>query len=264
MIHRILTLTLSMTLTAAEGAPDKKKEKKVKAPAPVVASVGVHPLFTLESIDTEGGEVFRIGGMAFHQDVLYVTTLNPDRTNKGPFKAGKVLRVENVLNAGKDGQKLAVTTLCDWLYEPCAIAVIGGSIYVGEKDRIIRLDDGVRKDSFKKGEETVLLAGASSPNFHTYTIGFEHYQRDGQTFLCGNFTTAIQLGGKRDVMAPPTLKSIAVPISSLVPWTEKKRPGRRRSSFWRVDFARPTAWRSARTMRSGWRTTRASSIPPMS
>jgi hypothetical protein len=203
MIHRILTLTLSMTLTAAEGAPDKKKEKKVKAPAPVVASVGVHPLFTLESIDTEGGEVFRIGGMAFHQDVLYVTTLNPDRTNKGPFKAGKVLRVENVLNAGKDGQKLAVTTLCDWLYEPCAIAVIGGSIYVGEKDRIIRLDDGVRKDSFKKGEETVLLAGASSPNFHTYTIGFEHYQRDGQTFLCGNFTTAIQLGGKRDVMAPP-------------------------------------------------------------
>ena len=202
MIHRILTLTLSMTLTAAEGAPDKKKEKKVKAPAPVVASVGVHPLFTLESIDTEGGEVFRIGGMAFHQDVLYVTTLNPDRTNKGPFKAGKVLRVENVLNAGKDGQKLAVTTLCDWLYEPCAIAVIGGSIYVGEKDRIIRLDDGVRKYSFKKGEETVLLAGASSPNFHTYTIGFEHYQRDGQTFLCGNFTTAIQLGGKRDVMAP--------------------------------------------------------------
>ncbi|MBL9189660.1 MAG: c-type cytochrome [Opitutaceae bacterium] len=200
-----LALALGLTLTAAENPPAKKNaaEKKAKSPtAAPVPSVGVHPFFALENIDTEGGEVFRVGGMAFHQDVLYVTTLQPDRTDKGAFKSGKVLRVENALHAGKAGQKLKVTTLCDWLYEPCAIAVIGDSIYVGEKDRIIRFDDGVHKSSFRKGDETVMLDGISTPNFHTYTIGFEHYRRDGRTFLCGNFSTAILLGGKRNVMSP--------------------------------------------------------------
>ena len=180
---------------------DNKSKRAVAAPG-----VGVHPLFALENIDTIGGDVFRIGGMAFDHDTLYVTTLQPDRTNKAAYKEGKVLRVENVLRAGKNGEQLKVTTLCDWLYEPCAIAVIGGSIYVGEKDRIIRLNDGVHKDSFTKGEEVVLLDGASTPNFHTYTIGFEPYTKDGKTFLCGNFTTAILIGGKRDVMIPPNPK----------------------------------------------------------
>ena len=180
-----------------------KKQRGAKAAPVVIPSVGVHPYFALENIDTEGGETFRVGGMAFDNDVLYVTTLNPDRTNKSPFKAGKVLRVKNALRAREDGRKLKVTALCDWLYEPCAIAVVGGSIYVGEKDRIIRFDDGTRKAALRKGEETVLLDGASAPNFHTYTIGFEQLKRDGKTYLCGNFTTAILLGGKRDVMVPP-------------------------------------------------------------
>ena len=202
-----ITLAVSLSVAAAETPAVENKGqdggKKIKSPSATVPAVGVHPLFALENIDTEGGEVFRVGGMAFDKDVLYVTTLQPDRTDKGPFKEGKVLRVENALQAGKNGQKLKVTTVCDWLYEPCAIAVIGDSIYVGEKDRIIRFDDGVHQSSLRKGEEVVLLNGASTPNFHTYTIGFEPYKKDGKTFLCGNFTTAILLGGKRDVMIPP-------------------------------------------------------------
>ncbi len=206
MIRSLVALTLAfgLTLAAADNppAPVKKAVKRTDPTAPPVPSVGVHPYFALENIDTEGGEVFRVGGMAFHGDVLYVATLQPDRTDVEPFKSGKILRVENALHAGKDGQKLKVTTLCDWLYEPCAIAVIGDSTYVGEKDRIIRFDGGVHKSSFRQGEETVLLDGISTANFHTYTIGFEQYKKDGQTYLCGNFTTAIFLGGKRNVMIP--------------------------------------------------------------
>ena len=116
-----LHLALGLSLTAAETPTARKKEKpnekRANPTAAAVPSVGVHPFFALENIDTEGGDVFRIGGMAFDKDVLYVTTLQPDRTNKAAFKAGKVLRVENVLQAGKDGKKLKVTTLCDWLYE---------------------------------------------------------------------------------------------------------------------------------------------------
>ena len=245
MTHHIISiaLALGLTLAAAEDAPARKKDrgagKKIKATAAAGPAVGVHPFFALENIDTEGGEVFRVGGMAFDKDVLYVTTLQPDRTNQGPYKAGKVLRVENALTAGKDGQKLKVTTLCDWLYEPCAIAVIGDSIYVGEKVRIIRLDDGVHKNSFKKGEETVLLNGASAPNFHTYTIGFEQYKRDGETFLCGNFTTAIQLGGKRDVMIPPNPEVHRGSNFIFGPVDGKEAPGSMKLEFLAGGFRTP-------------------------
>ncbi len=165
--------------------------------------VGLHPYFALENIDTVGGELLRISAMAFHGEDLYVTTMTPDRTDKAPFKAGKLLRIENALKVGEPGEALKVTTLRDDLYEPAAIAVVGDSLYVGEKDRIIRLNDGVHQDAFAKGDEVVLLDGLSSPNFHTYTVGFEQYEKDGGTYLAANLTTAVRLGGKRDVMVPP-------------------------------------------------------------
>lgn len=177
---------------------------QVKPPPTTPESyLGIHPYFSLENIDTEGGEAFRIMGMCFHGSDLYVTTFTPDRLDKEPCKTGKVLRIENATNASKNGEKPKVTTLCDWLYEPGAITVVGDSIYVGEKDRVIRFDQGTKKTQFKKGAETVLLDGLSSPNFHTFTIGFEHLKKDGETYLCGNLTTAVLLGGKRGVMAPP-------------------------------------------------------------
>lgn len=203
----LVQLLLSIiVITASYGeiaAPIKKKKKKRVPPTTPAEYVGVHPLFALENIDTAGRQVLRIGGMCFHGEDLYVTTLTPDRLNRAPDKKGKVLRVENVTQVKEGGAELKVTTLCDWLYEPCAIAVVGDSVYVGEKDRIIRFDGAVHKDRLEKGEEIVLLDGASTPNFHTYTVGFELYEKEGETYLCGNFTTAVLSGGKRDVMVPP-------------------------------------------------------------
>ena len=40
--------------------------------------------------------------------------------------------------------------------------------------------------------------GLSQPNFHTYTIGFEKLKQDGKTYLVGNLTTSVRLGGKRE------------------------------------------------------------------
>lgn len=180
---------------------------KVKqAPTTPEPYIGIHPYFSLENIDTEGGETFRIMGMCFDGAVLYVTTFTPDRLNKEPCKTGRVLRVENATSAGKNGQRLKVTTLCDWLYEPGAIAVVGTNIYVGEKDRIVRFNQGTEKSRFEKGEETVLLDGLSTPNFHTFTIGFEHLKKDGELYLVGNLTTAVLSGGKRATMSPPNPK----------------------------------------------------------
>ena len=187
-------------------AKRKAKAKKTDKTATPAEYVHVHPFFALEDIAPANKEVLKIGGMCFVGDTIYATSFSPDRTNKSPDRKGKVLRIENATQAGPGGQKTKVTVLCDWLYEPCAIGVVGDSIYVGEKDRIIRFDDGINKDSLKKGEEVVMVDGTSTINFHTYTVGFEHYLKDGETYLCANFTTAIVLGGKRDVMIPPNPK----------------------------------------------------------
>lgn len=201
---------LAQKPNAKQQQENKKKRKPQRKPggnktATPPEYVSVHPFFALEDIAPANREILKIGGMCFVGDTIYATSLSPDRTNKSPDRKGKILRIENVTRAGSE-QKTKVTVICDWLYEPCAIAVVGGSIYVGEKDRIIRFDDGVNKDSLKKGEEVVLVNGTSTKNFHTYTVGFEPYKKNGMDYLCANFTTAIVLGGKRDVMIPPNPK----------------------------------------------------------
>ena len=62
--------------------------------------------------------------------------------------------------------------MADALYEPAALAVVKEKIYVGEKTRIIRLDDKDGDGSYAKHERTPLLEGLASDNFHVWTIGF--------------------------------------------------------------------------------------------
>ena len=180
----IASLFLPLISIQAEPKSQPKKGKKARKGQRVDKTatppeyIGVHPLFALENISPADGGMLKIGGMCFVGDTLYVTALAPDRANKSPDKQGKILRLENVLSAGLGGDDVKVTVLCDWLYEPCAIAVVGGSIYVGEKDRIIRFDDGVNQDVLEKGEEVVLLDGASTANFHTCLLYTSPSPRD--------------------------------------------------------------------------------------
>jgi len=191
-----LALAACMTPALAQ----KKKKKVAKKPAKKLFDdvQRMHPFFALENISVEEKEKLQIGGMVFHGESLYVVTFAPDRTNKEPDYNGRLIRVDNVANS----EKAKLTVLCEGLYEPCAVGVVGKSIYVGTKDRILRFDNGTEKDKLDKESATVMLDGASTKNFHTYTIGFEMYEKEGKQYLCGNFTTAILLGGKRDKMVP--------------------------------------------------------------
>ncbi|MGJ8657528.1 MAG: c-type cytochrome [Akkermansiaceae bacterium] len=174
-----------------------KKEKPVKHK--VVHAHRMHPFFALEGINMDGVENLKVGGMCFHEGSLYVVTFSPDRTNKSPDHNGKLIRVDNLANGGEP----KLTILCEGFYEPAAVGVVGKSIYVGTKTQFLRFTDGIGKDKLDIKSATVMLDGTSTINFHTYTIGFEPYMKDGKQYLCGNFTTAILLGGKRDVMIPP-------------------------------------------------------------
>jgi len=179
------------------GQTSKNENQKKK----INSSTGVHPLFTLESIDFEGKELLKVGGMVFHKGSLYVVTLTPDRLNKNPDRDGKLVRIDNL--TGKDDTKVKMTTLCGGLFEPSAVGVIGNSIYVGTKDQIIRFDDAIGKDVLDPKSAVLLVDGTSTANFHTFTIGFEAIEKEGKTYFAGNFTTAVQFGGKRDYMIPP-------------------------------------------------------------
>lgn len=84
------------------------------------------------------------------------------------------------------------------LYEPTAIAVHEGKLYIGEKDKISRLEDRNGDGVYDASEKVVLIDGISQPNFHTYTVGFAVVERDGKHYLAGNLTTSIRIGGSRE------------------------------------------------------------------
>ena len=98
-LSQLMVAAFAVSTSIAFAAAPKGKQ----APTTPEPYIGIHPYFSLENIDTEGGETFRIMGMCFDGVVLYVTTFTPDRLNKEPCKTGKVLRVENATKAGKSG-----------------------------------------------------------------------------------------------------------------------------------------------------------------
>lgn len=148
----------------------------------------------MENAYPENDVSLKISAMAFQGDDLYVTVFTPDRTNKAPFMEGEVFRVTGLTN----NQPILAEKLMGGLYEPTAIASFKGKIYIGEKDKISRLDDKNGDGKYSPDEKTVLIDGLSQPNFHTYTIGFKTLEKDGKTYLSGNLTTSILLGGSRD------------------------------------------------------------------
>ncbi len=195
----VAALTACLVPVTAETAkPKKAKEPRAKK-LKVVHARRMHPMFSLEGIKIDGLDQLKVGGMCFHDGALYVVTFSPDRMNKTPDHDGKLIRIDNLAGGGEP----KMTVLCGGFYEPAAVGIVGKSIYVGTKDQILRFNDAVGKDELKKDAATVMVDGTSTVNFHTYTIGFEPYEKDGKQYLCGNFTTAIKLGGKRDYMVPP-------------------------------------------------------------
>ena len=136
--------------------------------------------------------------MAFDGNDLYLTVFTPDRQNKAPFIEGEVFKVTGLIG-NSDRSKIKAHRLMGVLYEPTAIAVHEGKIYLGEKDKISRLEDRNNDGLFSADEKVVLIDGLSQPNFHTYTVGFNTIVEEGKTYLTGNLTTSIRLGGSRDL-----------------------------------------------------------------
>ena len=158
----------------------------------------LHPLCRLENVYPDQDVELKVSAMAFHESDLYLTVFTPDRQNKAPFKEGEIFKVTGLIGHA-DRAGIKAQRLMGDLYEPTAIAIHAGKLYVGEKDKISRLEDRNGDGIYTEDEKVVLIDGLSQPNFHTYTVGFGVIERDGATYLAGNLTTSIRIGGSRDI-----------------------------------------------------------------
>ena len=196
-MSRFLILILLPALAFAETKPKKKKKFNPKLDATAAADQ-LHPLFKLENVYPLQDVSLKVSAMAFDGNDLYLTVFTPDRQNKAPFIEGEVFKVTGLIG-NSDRSKIKAHRLMGDLYEPTAIAVHAGKIYLGEKDKISRLEDRNNDGLFSADEKVVLIDGLSQPNFHTYTVGFNTIVEEGKTYLTGNLTTSIRLGGSRDL-----------------------------------------------------------------
>lgn len=192
----LLTFFSSLLFFQHSFAQKKEKPSSGKRPGLGLQVAGIHPFFEIENLHPQGDTQLKIAAMCFDGDDLYITCFSPDRTNKSPDHQGAAYKLPNI-TAAKSAEDVTFELIADNLYEPGAIGIINGKIYIGEKLQIIRLDDKNNDNFYNQDERTVLIDELSDINFHTWVIGFEKYKKDGETYLCGNFTTHIQMGGKR-------------------------------------------------------------------
>ncbi len=163
----------------------------------VSAQESAHPLIVMEDVYPSNDVELKVSAMAFHGNDLFVTVLSPNRTNVAPFMEGEIFKIAGITEKTKRAE-IKADRVMGGLYEPTAIAVHQGKLYVGEKDKISRLEDRNGDGRYDASEKVVLIDGLSQPNFHTYTIGFAVVSREGKDYLAGNLTTSIRIGGSRE------------------------------------------------------------------
>ncbi|MEJ6580038.1 MAG: cytochrome c [Akkermansiaceae bacterium] len=237
----ILLLLLALSATSlAEDAPKKKKKFAPSLDASA-AEDQLHPLVKLENVYPLDDVELKISAMAFSGNDLFVTVFTPDRQNQAPFKEGEVFKVTGLIG-NADRSKIKAHRLMDGLYEPTAIAVHNGNIYIGEKDKISRLDDHNGYGLFSADEKIVLIAGLSQPNFHTYTVGFGLIKKDGGTYLAGNLTTSIRLGGSRDLNTTVNPKTQRGSTFLLGPITGTETPDKVDISYFSGGYRTPNGF----------------------
>lgn len=238
---KVLLPLLLLPLIAFGETPKKKKKGFSPKLDKAAAADQLHPLFLLEDVYPLQDVQLKISAMAFDGDDLYVTVFTPDRQNKAPFKEGEVFRVTGLIG-NSDRSKIKAHPLMGDLYEPTAITVFEGKIYIGEKDKISRLEDLNKDGVFTADEKVVLMDGVSQPNFHTYTVGFGLTEQEGKTYLSGNFTTSIRLGGSRDLNVTINPKTKRGSTFLLGPITGSENPAEVDISYFAGGYRTPNGF----------------------
>ena len=95
----------------------------------------LHPLVKLENIYPSNKVELKISAIAFQGDNLFVTVISPDRQNQAPFLKGEILKIP-AITSKNDRSAIKAERIMGGLYEPTALAVFNGKLYVGENPKI--------------------------------------------------------------------------------------------------------------------------------
>ncbi len=145
---------------------------------------GVHPGWAVEDLRPKGFEP-QVGGMDFLSDGrLVVSTFTP--LNNGVFRTepnGSLWALSGVI----DGTPETITyeRIAEGFQDPLGVKVVGGDIYVADRNEITRLQDKDENGSFESRE--VFASGWVSDNYHHFTLGL--IEREG--WLYATLSTSI-------------------------------------------------------------------------
>lgn len=178
-------------------SPGVKAIRGARRPGDGAPLTGVHPAFTLSTINIEGFEP-RVSAMTFASDGrLIIGTFNPlqrddtslpDIDTKKPDHLYAITGISGAPDASGNLPGAKMTIVADGLYEPLGLCAVGDVLYVSHRKAITRLIDTDR-DGFYETHEDV-ASGWEAWNYHQFTFGLVH--RDNH--LYATLSTA---------MAPP-------------------------------------------------------------
>ncbi|MCG9896065.1 MAG: DUF1080 domain-containing protein, partial [Fimbriimonadaceae bacterium] len=162
----------------APGFKEILETGEVRRPGDRTPLTSVHPAFDLVTIRPETFRP-RVGGIDFLGDKIVVCNWEPD---------GGVYVVENALGLQP---RPKVTRIAAGLAEPLGISVVGGRIYVLQKQELTRLDD-LDGDGIIDRHYALATGWGVTSNFHEFAFGLTHHR--GRFYA--NLAIAIDPGGK--------------------------------------------------------------------
>ncbi|WP_344106299.1 family 16 glycoside hydrolase [Myceligenerans crystallogenes] len=166
----------------------------------------VHPGYTLTDLRPEGFEPM-VAALDWMGDRLVVATsgsVSPGGWVENP-EPGEIFLLDNVTGA-TSRDDVTVRKVATDLFNPMGVAVIGGSIYVSERDRLTELTDP-DGDGFYDRHRTV-AEWPFGGNFHEFAFGLLH---DDDAFYV-NLSVAINNGGATTDPQPAGNRGTAIRV----------------------------------------------------
>lgn len=172
-------------------APGRKEcEGITESPGDGLQLDSVNPNYTLTDLRPDGFEPM-VAALDWTEDDELVVVTSGSVSPAGPVEdpePGEVFILDNV-TGDTSAEDVTVTKVATDLLNPMGVAVVDGSIYVSERDRLTELTEDTDGDGMM--EHSTLAEWPYGGNFHEFAFGLLH---DDENFYV-NLSVAIDQGG---------------------------------------------------------------------
>ena len=162
-------------------APGVKQLRDARRPGDGVPITGVHPSYSLSTINIEGFKPM-VSSMTFVPDGrLIVGTFDPlqrDDTSLPDIESKVPDKLYALSDLTGDASLVTFKACADGLFEPLGLCAVGDDLYVSHRRAITRLTDKDRDGFYETHED--IASGWAAWNYHQFTFGLAH--KDGRLY----------------------------------------------------------------------------------